>query len=93
RLRYVSELRKMGASIQARGQTAIINGPSPLKASPVRALDIRSGAALIVAALVAAGTTDISEIYHIDRGYERLEDKLSRLGADIQRISTEQRAA
>ncbi|MCL5025038.1 MAG: UDP-N-acetylglucosamine 1-carboxyvinyltransferase [Chloroflexi bacterium] len=93
RLQYVGQLLKMGASIKAHGQTATVNGPSKLKASAVRALDIRSGAALILAALVADGTTEISDIYHIDRGYERLEDKLGRLGADIQRLSTEQRAA
>ncbi len=90
RLRYVDELRKMGASVHIQGQTAIIQGPTRLQAAPVQALDIRAGAALIVAALVAEGTTEISDIYRVDRGYEHLEDKLTSLGADICRIGAEQ---
>ncbi len=91
RLQYVSELRKMGASIETRGQTAIIQGPSNLKGAAVNALDIRSGAAVILAALVADGTTEISGIFRVDRGYERLEEKLACLGANIRRVGPAER--
>lgn len=85
RLLYVGELRKMGAEVVVAGQTAIISGPCELVGTPVRALDIRSGAALILAGLAAKGTTEVSDIYHLDRGYERLEDRLRGLGAKIER--------
>lgn len=85
RLLYVGELRKMGAEIVVAGQTAIISGPTELTGTPVRALDIRSGAALVLAGLAAKGVTEVAEIYHLDRGYERLNDKLQGLGAEIKR--------
>jgi len=87
RLLYVSELRKMGAEIVVAGQTAIISGPTNLSGSGVRALDIRSGAALVLAGLRASGTTQVSDIWHLERGYEHLDEKLRGLGADITRIS------
>lgn len=83
RLLYASELCKMGAKIQVRGQTAIIDGPTPLKGAPVKALDIRSGAALVLAGLAAEGVTEISEVHHVERGYEDLVPKLRSLGALI----------
>ena len=86
RLLYVSELRKMGAEIVVAGQTAIISGPTPLIGSGVRALDIRSGAALVLAGLRASGTTHVADIWHLERGYERLDEKLRALGADITRV-------
>lgn len=85
RLLYVSELRKMGAEIVVAGQTAIISGPTPLVGSTVRALDIRSGAALVLAGLAARGVTEVFDIYHLDRGYESFEEKLQGLGAHIRR--------
>ena len=86
RLLYVSELRKMGANIVAMGQTAIITGPTPLRGASVSALDVRAGTACVLAALVAEGTTEISEIHHIDRAHEQLHGKLAALGASIERV-------
>jgi UDP-N-acetylglucosamine 1-carboxyvinyltransferase len=87
RLLYVSELRKMGAEIVTTGTTtAIISGPTPLVGAGVRALDVRAGAALILAGLVARGRTEIGDIYHVDRGYERIDEKLRSLGAEIERV-------
>ena len=86
RLLYVSELRKMGARVEVSGQTAVIIGLTPLTGTPVKALDIRSGAALVIAGLVAQGTTEVSDIYHLDRGYEALDLKLRRLGAKMERL-------
>jgi UDP-N-acetylglucosamine 1-carboxyvinyltransferase len=85
RLLYVGELQKMGANIQVQGQTALIKGPSHLKGSAVRALDIRSGAAVILAALAAEGKSVISGIDFVDRGYEGIDQKLTQLGARIER--------
>ncbi|MEX2159570.1 MAG: UDP-N-acetylglucosamine 1-carboxyvinyltransferase [Dehalococcoidia bacterium] len=86
RLLYISELRKMGADVITAGQTAIVSGPTHLYGTPVRAIDVRAGAALVVAALCAEGTTEISDIHHVDRGYEALDEKLRSLGASIQRV-------
>jgi UDP-N-acetylglucosamine 1-carboxyvinyltransferase len=85
RLLYAQELSKMGADIEVTGQTARIRGPRRLHGSAVRALDIRSGAALVLAALAAEGTTVISDGNHIDRGYEDLELALAQLGAVVSR--------
>jgi UDP-N-acetylglucosamine 1-carboxyvinyltransferase len=86
RLLYVGELRKMGAEIVVAGTTAIISGPSQLVGSGVRALDIRCGAALVLAGLAARGITEVSDIWHLDRGYEHFEAKLRAVGAEIARL-------
>ncbi len=86
RLHYVEELRRMGANIQVRGQTAIVQGPTPLRGADVRALDIRSGAAVTLAGLAAEGRTTISDVHYIDRGYECFDSKLADLGARIRRV-------
>jgi UDP-N-acetylglucosamine 1-carboxyvinyltransferase len=86
RLLYVSELRKMGAEVVTTGTTtAIISGPTPLVGASVRAPDVRAGAALILAGLVARGRTEITDVYHVDRGYERIDEKLRSIGAVIER--------
>ena len=87
RLLYVSELRKMGAEVVTTGTTtAIISGPTPLMGANVRALDVRAGAALILAGLAARGRTEITDTYHVDRGYEGIDEKLRGLGAVIERV-------
>jgi len=87
RLLYVSELRKMGAEVVTTGATtAIISGPTPLIGAQVRALDVRAGAALILAGLTAKGRTEITDVYHVDRGYERIDERLSSLGAAIESV-------
>lgn len=85
RFMHVDELKRMGADIKIEGRSAIIQGIQRLNAAPVTATDLRAGAALILAALTADGATDLHGIHHIDRGYERVEEKLSRLGAKIDR--------
>ena len=87
RLLYVSELQKMGAQIRVQGQTALITGPTPMKGASVRALDIRSGAAVILASLVAEGETVVSDMYYVDRGYERINERLASLGARVKRMA------
>ena len=87
RMLYVGELRKMGAEIVSTGSSAIVSGPTPLHGARVRALDVRAGAAVMLAALVAQGTTVIDEIHHLDRGYERLDAKLRALGVDVERTA------
>ena len=87
RFRYVDELIHMGANIQVDGQVAVIEGVPELLAAPLRASDLRAGAALVVAALAANGTSEIEEIAHIERGYENLVGKLQGLGANVHRVS------
>jgi len=84
RLLYVSELRNMGAEVVSTGTTAIISGPTSLIGTSVRALDVRAGAALVLAGLAARGRTVISDIYHLNRGYQCLDGKLRSLGANIE---------
>ena len=86
RFRYVDELRRMGANISVEGRVAVIEGVDGLKGAPVKATDLRAGAALIVAALGAKGVTEIYDIYHVERGYENMEIKLRSLGADICKV-------
>lgn len=86
RYQYVSELVRMGAHISVEGKLAIIEGGTQLVAAPVRATDLRAGAAMIIAALCANGTTDISNICYIERGYEEVVDKFRSLGADIKKV-------
>ena len=86
RFMHVSELQRMGADIRLEGNTAISNGVAKLNAAPVMATDLRASASLVLAGLVAQGDTLVDRIYHLDRGYERIEEKLRALGADIQRM-------
>ena len=86
RFRYVSELNRMGADIKVEGKLAIINGVKKLMGTSVRATDLRAGAAMIIAGLMADGVTEINDIYHIDRGYENFEEKFIKLGGDVQRV-------
>jgi UDP-N-acetylglucosamine 1-carboxyvinyltransferase len=85
RLMHVQELRRLGAQIEVRGNTAIVTGVPRLAGATVMATDLRASASLVIAGLVADGETRIDRIYHLDRGYERIEEKLSRLGARIAR--------
>ena len=86
RFMHVYELMRMGADITIEGPSAIVKGVPKLRGAPVMATDLRASASLVLAGLVADGTTELSRVYHIDRGYERIEGKLSRLGADIRRV-------
>ena len=86
RFRYIEQLKRMGASIRVEGKLAIIDGVDQLVGAEVKATDLRAGAAMIIAGLMAEGTTEIRDIYHIDRGYENFEDKFIALGGNIQRI-------
>ena len=86
RFMHMLEMRRLGAEIRLEGNTAIIKGVPKLQAAPVMATDLRASASLVLAGLVAEGRTVIDRIYHIDRGYEAIEEKLSALGADIRRI-------
>lgn len=83
RFRYVDELRRMGADISVDGKVAVVEGTGRLQGAPVKACDLRAGAALIIAGLAAAGVTEVEDIHHIERGYDNLEQKLQGLGADI----------
>jgi len=86
RFMHMLEMRRLGAEIRLEGNTAIIRGVPQLTAAPVMATDLRASASLVLAGLVAAGRTDIERIYHIDRGYETIEEKLAQLGAQIRRV-------
>ncbi len=85
RYMHVSELTRMGADIQVRGKTAIVRGDGPLQAATVMATDLRASASLVLAGLVAKGTTEVLRVYHLDRGYEALEEKIRVLGGSIWR--------
>ena len=87
RFMHVQEIARMGGNITLKGNTAVIEGINKLQGAPVMATDLRASASLVLAGLVAEGATTIDRIYHIDRGYERIEEKLKILGADIERIS------
>lgn len=87
RFMHVQELARLGARIQLDGETATIDGVSTLKGAPVMATDLRASVSLVIAGLAAEGETQVHRIYHLDRGFERLEDKLSRCGAEIERLS------
>jgi UDP-N-acetylglucosamine 1-carboxyvinyltransferase len=86
RFMHVYEMQRMGADIQLEGNTAISNGVDKITAAPVMATDLRASASLVLAGLVAEGVTVVDRIYHIDRGYESIEEKLARLGARIRRV-------
>lgn len=87
RFRYVDELARMGANITVDGKVAVVDGVSRLTGARVRACDLRAGAALIIAGLIADGITEVEDVYHIERGYENIAGKLLALGADIQKVS------
>ena len=87
RFQYTSELNKMGAKITAQGKSAVFEGVNELTGAPVYATDLRAGAALIIAGIVAKGETQLYNIEHIDRGYENIEEKFRKLGANIQRVT------
>jgi UDP-N-acetylglucosamine 1-carboxyvinyltransferase len=86
RFMHMLEMRRLGAEIKIEGNTAIIRGVPKLTAAPVMATDLRASASLVLAGLIAEGATDVLRIYHIDRGYERIEEKLQQLGAQIKRL-------
>ena len=86
RFMHVEELRRMGAQLRLEGNTAITTGVAKLTGAPVMATDLRASASLVLAGLVAKGNTEVDRIYHIDRGYECIEEKLSQLGARIRRV-------
>ncbi len=87
RYMHVPELARMGADISVHGRTAVVHGVKSLVGAPVMATDLRASMSLVLAGLAAEGETIVNRVYHLDRGYERLEEKLSAVGADIERIS------
>jgi len=87
RYMHVPELARMGADIRTEGRTAVVRGVFELQGAPVMATDLRASMSLIIAGLAAKGETQVRRVYHLDRGYERLEEKLSAVGADIERDS------
>lgn len=89
RFQYVDELERMGANIRVDGKTAVVTGVKNLEGAPVRATDLRGGAGMVIAGLMAAGTTEIYELQHIDRGYEKMEEKFQAIGADMKRVIEE----
>jgi UDP-N-acetylglucosamine 1-carboxyvinyltransferase len=87
RFMHASEMARMGANISIDANLAVVTGPTPLSGAPVTASDLRASAGLVLAALVADNTTTIDRVYHIDRGYERIEEKLTQVGAHIERVT------
>jgi len=88
RFMHVQELARFGAKIELDGDTAIVKGVEKLKGAPVMATDLRASVGLVIAALAAEGETMVNRVYHLDRGFERLEDKLSACGAEVERLSS-----
>ena len=86
RFMHCAELKRMGADIQVNDGKAVIKGVAQLSAAPVMASDLRASAALVLAALNAKGSTEILRLYHIDRGYEHIDEKLAALGANVERV-------
>ena len=86
RFMHVQELARLGAHIKLEGDTAIVEGVERLRGAPVMATDLRASVSLVIAGLVAEGETIVNRVYHLDRGFERLEEKLGACGADITRI-------
>jgi UDP-N-acetylglucosamine 1-carboxyvinyltransferase len=86
RFMHAAELNRMGARIETDGSTALVRGVPAYQGAPVMATDLRASASLVLAGLAAHGTTEVSRVYHLDRGYERLEVKLQALGARIRRV-------
>jgi UDP-N-acetylglucosamine 1-carboxyvinyltransferase len=88
RFMFCDEIARMGADVRTDGHHAVVRGKQRLSGAPVRATDIRAGAALVIAGLVAEGVTEVAEIHHIDRGYVRFEEQLRELGADVVRTDS-----
>jgi UDP-N-acetylglucosamine 1-carboxyvinyltransferase len=88
RFQYVEELKRLGANIKVEGRAAVIEGEEKLSGAPISATDLRAGAAMIIAGLISEGVTEVRDIEHIDRGYENIEIKLKKLGADIERCES-----
>jgi UDP-N-acetylglucosamine 1-carboxyvinyltransferase len=86
RFMHVSELARLGADIAVNGETAIVSGGKPLRGAEVMATDLRASVSLVIAGLMAEGETLVNRVYHLDRGFERLEEKLGRCGACIERL-------
>jgi UDP-N-acetylglucosamine 1-carboxyvinyltransferase len=86
---HVAELSRMGAQIHRQGPTCVVTGGTPLRGAPVMASDLRASACLVLAGLAAEGETNVSRIYHLDRGYARMEQVLNRLGAKVDRVPAE----
>jgi UDP-N-acetylglucosamine 1-carboxyvinyltransferase len=86
RFMHVQELKRLGADIEVEGNTAVVKGVPQLTGAVVMATDLRASASLVLAGLIASGTTTVDRVYHLDRGYERIEEKLSKLGARIKRV-------
>jgi UDP-N-acetylglucosamine 1-carboxyvinyltransferase len=84
---HVPELARLGADIEVRGRAAVVRGVEKLNGAPVMATDLRASMGLVLAGLAAEGETQVARVYHLDRGYERLEEKLQAVGADIERQS------
>jgi UDP-N-acetylglucosamine 1-carboxyvinyltransferase len=93
RFMHVPELARMGADITVHGSSALVRGVSKLKGAPVMATDLRASVSLILAGLVAEGHTSVSRIYHLDRGYEDLVGKLTKVGAKLERMADKEEAA
>ena len=87
RFMHVAELQRMGASVRENGRTALVNGPTALSGAQLMATDLRASASLVLAGLAATGETTVDRVYHLDRGYYRIDEKLRGLGADIERLS------
>jgi UDP-N-acetylglucosamine 1-carboxyvinyltransferase len=85
RFKHINEIRRMGANVSIDGRVCVVEGVERLTGAPVRATDLRAGAALVIAGLMADGVTEITGVKYIDRGYDHIEDKLKQLGADIHR--------
>ena len=90
RFLHAVEMMRMGANVTIDGHLATVTGPTPLTGAPVTASDLRASAGLVLAGLVAQNTTWIDRVYHIDRGYERIEEKLQKVGARIERVSSQE---
>jgi UDP-N-acetylglucosamine 1-carboxyvinyltransferase len=90
RFKHINEIRRMGANVSVDGRVCVVEGVERLTGAPVRATDLRAGAALIVAGLMADGETEITGVQYIDRGYDHIEEKLKKLGADIRREKVEE---
>ena len=90
RFRYVEELKRMGAQVQVDGKVAVIEGVEKLRGCPVKACDLRAGAAMVIAGLAAEGTTVVSDIKYVERGYENITAKLRGIGADFSKVETDE---